>query len=296
MSEAQSYLPFLSPPKNPKFRLPEGTCDAHFHFFEKDFEFSQPRSYTPSFAEHADYEELKQALGISTSVLVHPSVYGPDHTSFEAALARDPKRLRGVAVVYESTTETQLAKWNQLGSRGTRVNALYKGGAKTSDLATLAARVRPYSWHLQFLIDVSATPEVLTAAVATGVPVVVDHAGHPSPQALAMRQQDPGIALMLALLREGRIWVKLSGMYRLVRQDASGGLQGKAMDDIRWLFEQLLIANPAQCLWGTDWPHPSMGPSMPHDADLTDLLHDWLGAEALKPVFVDNPRRLYWQA
>ncbi len=268
-----------------KQSLPAGSCDAHFHVFEDPaaFPFATPRSYTPPVASMADYLAICTQLGISRSVLVHPSVYGRDHSSFEAALIAHPNRLRGVAVVYSDTLDTDIERWHHLGSRGTRFNALFAGGADTNDLRAIADRVRALGWHLQLLIDVGRQPEVLRAAAATGLPVIVDHFGHAD---AAGAMQSAGFQDLLALLREGRAWVKLSGAYRVSNNRTNYA-------DARPLADALLAANPDQLVWGSDWPHPAIADPQPKVGDLVNLLFEWHDAAQIKKILVHNPARLY---
>ena len=59
------------------------------------------------------------------------------------------------------------------------------------------------------------------------------------------------------------------------------------------IVQALLKANPAQLLWGTDWPHPAVQ-VMPNDGDLVGLVPIWLPTEELRvQVLVRNPARLY---
>jgi predicted TIM-barrel fold metal-dependent hydrolase len=117
-----------------------------------------------------------------------------------------------------------------------------------------------------------------------GVPVVVDHFGHSSAdKALA----GPGFANLLALVREGRAWVKMSGAYRI-------SPQRRGFSDVVPLAEALLRANPAQLVWGSDWPHPAIAPPMPDDGHLLDAIFACCGPAELTKVLVDNPTRLYW--
>ena len=63
--------------------------------------------------------------------------------------------------------------------------------------------------------------------------------------------------------------------------------------DVTPLARALVAAAPDRCVWGTDWPHPNTE-FMPNDADLADMLSDWISDVALrKRVLSDNPVRLY---
>jgi 2-pyrone-4,6-dicarboxylate lactonase len=139
MSSA-SYLPFIPAKRPARHTLPKGTCDCHFHIFEGEDKhpYSSPRSYTPTPATMADHRQLCDTLGIERAVLVHPSVYGRNHQSFEDALTANRAWMRGVAVAYTDSTQEQIAHWDALGARGTRCNALYAGGATLGELASIA--------------------------------------------------------------------------------------------------------------------------------------------------------------
>jgi 2-pyrone-4,6-dicarboxylate lactonase len=281
-----AYLDFDRSPKPREPRFPPGACDCHFHVFEdpERYPLATERSYTPTLATLDDYRRMADAFGLQRGVLVHPSVYGRDHATFEHALAANPGWLRGVAVVYPDTPDETLARWHDLGCRGSRVNALFKGGAALDDLPSLADRVRPLGWHLQLLIDIGAEPDLLGRLATLGLPLVVDHFGHlPASGAL----QSPGFANLLALVRDGQVWVKLSGHYRISPQRAG-------FDDVRPLAESLAAAAPGQLVWGSDWPHPAISPPMVNDGVLADTVHEWFDEPLRRRILIDNPSRLYW--
>ena len=287
---AAGYLPFRAEVTPPALPLPRGACDCHFHIFEPDnagnmlFPLAEPRSYTPTQAPLAAYRAMANALGLERAVLVHPSVYGRDHSSFEHWLKVCSGWMRGVAVVYPDTPTSDIERWHALGTRATRCNVLFDGGVSADLLPRIIERVRDFGWHLQVLMDVSREPQQVLALADLGVPLVVDHCGHvQATDALGSR----GFQNLLALLREGRAWVKLSGLYRLTGQRSG-------FADTLSLVEALLRANPAQLVWGSDWPHPAIAPPMVDDGDLMQALLDACSDAELQQVLVDNPSRLYW--
>lgn len=286
MNTAPDYLPFNTVVSAPRRPLPPGACDCHFHVFEGAalHPYAEPRSYTPTPAPLSAWRHMADVLGLARAVLVHPSVYGADHRSFEQVLAANGSWMRGVAVVYPQTADADIERWHRLGARGTRCNALFAGGAQMPDLQAIVERVRGLGWHVQLLIDVEREPDLVSRMAALGVPVVVDHFGHvPAERALASR----GFANLLAAVREGVAWVKLSGAYRI-------SPQRRGYTDVRPLAEALLRANPARLVWGSDWPHPAIQAPMPDDGHLADALLDCCSAQELQQVLVDNPTRLYW--
>jgi len=284
MTASLGYLPFKADVSRPRRPLPRGACDCHFHVFDAGFPLAEPRGYTPTPAPLEAWRATAAALGIERAVLVHPSVYASDHASFEHVLSRCGDRMRGVAVVHPSTPQADIERWHALGARGTRWNALSGGGIAAADVPGIVDRVRGLGWHLQVLADVRRDPGLVPELAGLGVPVVVDHCGHvPAADALA----SPGFRDLLALLREGRVWVKLSALYRLTAQR-------RGFAEAAPLVEALLRANPARLVWGSDWPHPAMAPPMVDDGDLVDALFDFCGPAELEQVLVDNPARLYW--
>ncbi len=283
---ASAYLDFDKVPRISGGRLPPGACDCHFHVFEdlERYPLAEARSYTPTLATIKDYRTMAGTLGLERGILVHPSVYGRDHAVFEDTLATHGGWLRGVAVVYPDTPEAAIERWHRLGCRGTRVNALFAGGASLDDLPSLARRVRPFGWHLQLLIDVSVDADRLVRLADLDLPLVVDHFGH-LPASGALKSK--GFATLLSLVRGGQAWVKLSGPYRI-------SAQRKGFDDVKPLAEALAAENGDQLLWGSDWPHPGMAAPMVNDGDLTHTLFDWFDESLRRRILVDNPSRLYW--
>jgi predicted TIM-barrel fold metal-dependent hydrolase len=90
------------------------------------------------------------------------------------------------------------------------------------------------------------------------------------------------------MMREGRAWVKFTGTYRISEQAAP------PYSDVNPFAEALIKANPQQIVWGTDWPHVMVKGLMPNDADLCDLLGNWIQEPALlTQILVSNPERLY---
>lgn len=281
-----NYLPFNADVAAPSMILPHGACDCHFHVFEPslDYPLAALRSYTPTLASLASYKSIASALGLTRAVLVHPSVYGSDHRSFEDTLRLNQGWMRGVAVVFPDTFEEDISRWNELGARGTRCNALFAGGAAMKDLPKIIAKVKKFDWHLQVLMDVGKSPELVLEMANFGVPLVFDHYGHVNTDE-AMKSK--GFANLLALVREGIAWVKLSGAYRISDHRVS-------FDDVRPLTEALLRANSKQLVWGSDWPHPSISAPMPNDGHLINALIECCSPDQLKQVLVENPTRLYW--
>lgn len=283
MSSAE-YLPF-DPRVEPKNRLPAGTVDCHFHVFEDPaiYPYTANRSYTPTLAPWEAFQRMNDVIGADRAVLVHPSVYGYDHSTLYDTLAAHPDRLRAVGVLSTDTTEAVIERLHRAGTRGARVNILFAGGNQLADAEALAKKIKPFGWHIQFLVDVSTQPEIPAWSSKLGVPVVFDHFGHPSKPDI----QDAGFRNMCALVKEGGAWVKLSGAYRVVDPI-------NKWSAIKPFVDALLNTRTDRLVWGTDWPHPNIPAPMPNDGDIADAVFDWLPTEALRQqILVRNPEVLY---
>jgi len=273
-------------PQKPSLRLPSGAVDCHAHVFGPydRFPLTLPRSYSPPEASLDQYQTLLATMGFDRGVLVQPSVHGTDNRSMVDALRRAPDRLRGVAVVDPAVGDAELDDLHAAGVRGVRVNVLFAGGTDLAQTEKLAARIAPRGWHLQLLVDLGTMPDFASRFGDFPCPVVVDHMGHVGPSRAA---GSPGFQGLLDLLRKGTAWVKLSGAYRVTET-------GPPFADVAPVARDLIAANPAQCVFATDWPHPALKWPMPDDGDLVDLFAAWEPDEARRrAIFVDNPERLY---
>lgn len=283
-----TYLPFDKTLKPARARFPEGACDCHFHIFDhaSTYPLASTAAYTPTPATEQDYRALCKAYGIDRAVLVHPSVYGADHASYEAIMAANSDWMRGVAVAFPHTTDEQIKRWDQLGTKGSRINILFDHGPTRQDIDTIIDKVKPYGWHIQLFADLTKSADMALYIAERGMSVVVDHIGHSEPEHL---MKSPEFTNLLSLMREGRAWIKLSAPYRL-------STQAPGYPEVRPLVDTIMDNSPAQAVWGTDWPHPHIKQGgMPNDGDLADLVFDWLpDAASRQAVLVDNPTRLYW--
>lgn len=274
-------------PGRPRLAAPPGTCDTHMHLFPTGdrYPLAPERSYSPPAAPLEHYRRVMAALGIARAVLVQASVHGTDNRMLLDVLRDDPGTFRGVAVVDSNVSDAELEALNAAGVRGVRINLLYGGGVGFSEAQALEARIRALGWHFQFLIDVARVERLGARLAALGVAAVIDHMGHMS---VGADVKNPGFQDMLALMREGRAWVKLSGPYRFSAEPLP------PYGDTVALARALIEAAPDQLVWATDWPHPALTKPMPQDAALLDLLAEWTSDAALqRRILVDNPARLY---
>lgn len=273
-------------PRPPRLRLPPGAVDCHAHVFGPydRFPLTLPRSYSPPEASLDAYRSMLTAMGFDRAVLVQPSVHGTDNRAMVDALLKDPRRLRGVAVVDPSISEDELDALDRAGVRGVRINVLFAGGTDLAAAEKLGERIAGRGWHVQFLVDVGAMPDFAARFADFPCPIVIDHMGHAGPGRAAA---SPGFGGLLRLLDAGKAWVKLSGAYRVTEA-------GPPFRDVAPVARALIAANPDRCVFATDWPHPSIQWPMPNDGDLVDLLAQWEpSAQRREAILVANPQRLY---
>ena len=280
-------------PRNPDIPTPPGACDCHFHVFGPPdrFPYAEDRSYTPPDAPLDLHMAMLAALGLDRGVLVQGSAHGTDHRAMLDALERHRDRYRGVAVVDAGIPQADLRRMADLGVVGARFNHLlrggkprFRGGVGIEAFKTLHDRLADLGWHMQLWIDCRDLPDLWFRIKDSAVPVVIDHMGRVDAKA---GLGYPGFGFMTRLLGEGKIWVKLSGAYR--NSDT-----WPDYPEVRPFHETLVRANPEQCVWGTDWPHPNLAARMPNDGALLDLFNAWTPDETVRHrILVENPARLY---
>ena len=267
----------------PKFFPPLGACDCHAHVFDGKSKLAADRLYTPDEASLADYRSMLLRLGISRGVIVQPSVYGLDNCATLAASASDPEKFRAIVVLDHDCDDAEITRCHAMGARGVRLNAVFGGSADR--LQSWARRLAPHNWHIQLLVDVSRSIDLADIASRISVPLVFDHMGHlPASKTI----NDPGFQSLLRAVGAGHAWVKLSGAYRLT------GRRHLPYDDVEPFAKSLIAANPENCIWASDWPHPSISTEMPDDLDLLNVFAAWAPDKNVQHrILVDNPARLY---
>ena len=294
MSLNKNLAPLCQAPdsesRSPKISFPKGAVDCHAHVCGPAdlFPYTDERIYTPPDATLESYNTLLHMLGVDRAVLVQPSVYGTDNQAMLAALKHQPEKFRGVAVIADNASDRELEEFHQAGVRGVRCNIVdvadKSAGLPIQYLTALAKRIAPFGWHLELLMHVNEYPNLATVFENFPVDLVFGHFGYAHAK---HGVNDPGFQGLLNLMREQRAWVKMTGPYRI----CDGGFP---YADMRPLNDAVIEANPAQLIWGSDWPHVMVKKQMPHDADLCDLFGAWVRDPSLrKSILVDNPCILY---
>jgi predicted TIM-barrel fold metal-dependent hydrolase len=285
-----------------RFRVPPGACDCHVHVFgtAAEFPFMPSRGYTPPPAGADELLQLQNTLSLSRVVIVQPSVYGADNRCTLDGMRRlGPARVRGVAVIDDNTSDAELKEMHEAGIRGVRVNFATSGendpGRARANLKAAVERIETLGWHVQVYTGLDVVEALADDVMSLPVPIVFDHFG--GAQAVGGVGQ-PGFATLVALVRSGKAYVKVSGHYR-------SSTKAPAYGDVAPLARALIAANPDRIVWGTDWPHPHHAVPGKELSELTPAfdiddglalaqLPRWAPTAATRhKILVDNPARLY---
>ena len=285
----------------PRFDVPAGACDCHTHIHDPErFPYFEGRSYTPEPASPDQMAALHEALHIERVVIVTPSIYGTDNRATLLGISARGKNGRGVAVIDDETSDEHLDALHDEGIRGIRLNFVSGGVVEISvvrqRLARAIARIADRPWHVQVLAVLSQVPAVSDLVERSRIPVVFDHFGL-AQAALGVAQF--GFRELMAMVRSGSAYVKISGGYRISRALPD-------FPDAAPLARALVEANVDRVIWGTDWPHPDHAPPLERkptevtpnhnidDGHLMNLLPTWVpDPTARRKILVDNPARLY---
>ena len=290
-------------PETPvNFEIPPGACDCHTHIHGdvEKFPFFAGRVYTPEPASPEEMSALHKALRMERVVVVTPSVYGTDNSSSQFGMMARGATARGVAVIDDKTPETALDNMHKAGFRGVRLN-LATGGVNDpnvgrSRFTAAVDRMRERGWHVQLYTTLPMISAIKELVLASPVPAVFDHFGGLE---ASLGLEQPGFSDLIALVKSGKAYVKISGAYR------SSNLAPDYQDMVPYA-RALIAANPDRIVWGTDWPHPDSSPVegrkptdiapfyQIEDGRLLNQLPVWApDAEVRKKILVDNPARLY---
>lgn len=284
------------------FDVPAHACDCHTHIHgdPERFPFFAERVYTPEPASPEEMAALHKALHIERVVIVTPSVYGTDNSSTLFGMTARGATARGVAVIDDKTTEAELDTMQAEGFRGIRINlatgSMNDPNVGRARFTTAVERVKARGLHVQLYTTPAMISAIKDLVLASPVPAVFDHFGGLE---ASLGLEQPGFAELIALVKSGKAYVKVSGAYR------SSKLAPDYQDMVPYA-RALIAANADRIVWGTDWPHPDssrvegrkptdVAPLYQiDDGRLLNQLPVWApDADVRKKILVDNPARLY---
>src|SRR3981081_291978 len=119
-----------SQPATPvNFDVPAGACDCHTHIHgdPATVPWFPGRTYTPEMAVPEEMTALHKAIKMQRVVIVTPSVYGPDNSATILGMKARGNDARGVAVIDDKPTDSDLDAFDKAGIRGIRINLATSG-------------------------------------------------------------------------------------------------------------------------------------------------------------------------
>ena len=275
--------------RKPQKPMPLGTIDCHAHIFDRFdvYPLAPSAQYRPQLSTREAWFALHDALGVARGVQVQGSPYGFDNSITEDFVREHPSRLRAVGAIALDVSDATLKRLSEAGFVAARMMDQFATGLTTKDLDAIAARVAPFGWHLEINIAksedwVALEPKLMNCPV----PIGFDHMGRTRG---GEGINAPGFQVIRRVLdRRPDCFTKISSWYRL------SDVGPPSFADMKSFAQTLLRNNPDQCVWGTNWPHPSISSNMPNDIDLVDQLEEWMPSEEVREkLFVRNPERIY---
>jgi 2-pyrone-4,6-dicarboxylate lactonase len=271
----------------PSFRVPAGACDSHVHVFgpESRYPSVDKPHYTVPDGNLLQLRSMGRVLNLQRWVIVQPSFYGTDNSCMLDALSAVGTRARGVAMVNEQMSDTDLEAMHVLGVRALRLDLFQRSGLPLADLIAYIKRsirrTAAFGWHVQFYTPGWVIRDLLPFLAELEADFVVDHMGYML-ESDGLTRSD--FDRLLQVVAGGRGWIKLSAPYRLARDGNFARLKP--------LATAVLEAAPSRVIWGSDWPHIPEGGR--DTGELLNLLAAWVpNAELLAHVLVNNPGRLF---
>ncbi len=263
------------------------SVDTHAHVFTRSLTLTGDRRYAPDYdASIADYLAMLDRNGMARGVLIQPSFLGTDNSYMVTGLRQAPERLRGIAVLAPEAEAGAMRELAEAGVVGLRLNLIGKPDPAFASPVWQAhlARVKDLGWQIEVQAEAKRLATLLPPLIEAGVPVVVDHFGRIDP---ALGLDDPGFGQLLTFGPGGKVWVKLSGAYRIGSGEAGKETARQAAARLRDAF------GPQRLVWGSDWPHTQFETKASPAEALRDLA-TWVPDEAQRRiVLADTPAKLF---
>ena len=272
---------------------PPKACDCQAHIFGDIAKYPvQPNpAYTPPPATFDDLCRVERALGFERFVIVHSTLYGPDHRVSVDALEsmKDRSHIRVISRVDDSTSDAEIERLHALGFRGVRFG--FRDDLPRQSWATITRtidRIRGLGWHLRLhFFRGAALDSAEQLKSIKDIPVSVDHLGYPDP---ARGANDPTCRFIVERLEHSdNWWVMLSNGNRLSAMESG-------WDDAVPIARAYIEAAPDRVIWGSDWPHVQWRKKrMMNDGEVVELLYRYVDNDPglIQKILVDNPARLH---
>ncbi len=227
--------------------------DPHVHVWKNDPRFPWPAELTSPPGRDALPETLLQLMqqhGVERTVIVHVIYYRWDCRYTAAVVSEHRDQFAGVCRIdpQSATPTADLDHWVAAGLAGVRLSpAAGPGGEWINDrkqMDAICTRAAELKVPLCVLCGTERLPDVerLVARHAERLDVCIDH------MADCPIDQPAELQKLLALARYPRVFVKLSHLWSLSRQEYP---YRDTHEQVRRLYDAF---GPRRLMWGTDWP------------------------------------------
>jgi predicted TIM-barrel fold metal-dependent hydrolase len=267
----------------------ERKIDCHHHVIDPvRFPYAPDTVYRPQGQEVAPVEVLLQLFDIFAVrhgvVVGTNSGYGTDNRIVLDAIRRSAGRLKGVAVVPNSTGSDALADLKAQGIVGVAINPSAWGLAYYQDVAPLVARVEELGMFVQVQTEKDQLVDLMELIGPTNVRILIDHCARP---VVAAGLEQKGFCKALELGRSGQACVKISGYAKFSETMYPHVDAGPFIEA---LVEAFTLD---RCMWGSDWPYLKAD----HHIDfamMLKLIEAWFpDSQDRARLFWDTPARVF---
>ena len=276
-------------------RVEAPIVDAHAHIFLRDMPASRAAWFKPDYGFTAEqYLQVLDAHGVHFGVIAGISIYGL-YNDYMLEQLRKHRRLRGTANLLPTTERHVLEQMRHDGVVGVRLQLTRRQDLPdlgTDDYQLLLRRLADLDMHVEVVVEGPLWPAVLPQLEASGVKIVIDHFGHANP---SEGVDCAGFQALLRAAQRGRIWVKLSGAYRLTWARPGEPQRDPRTRPLAQELAQALVRSlgPERLLWGSDCPFVG------HESHVTfqDTLDEfaaWVPDAATRRRISDTALSLYF--
>ena len=186
------------------------------------------------------------AYGIQHALLVQPnSGYNEDNRCLLHTIANSHGRLKGIAVVGNDASRSELEDLAAQGIVGIAMNPALYGTNHYADAGHLLERLAELGLLAQIQVQNEQLPALLPMLNATSARLLIDHCGRPD---IAAGLQQEAFQALLQLGRTGRACIKLSGYAKFSQQAFP------YEDTWPYIHELIRAFTLDACLWASDWP------------------------------------------
>jgi predicted TIM-barrel fold metal-dependent hydrolase len=267
----------------------EHKIDCHNHIFDPArFPYRDDTVYRPSGQEigtAAQFAHVMDACGVQHALLVGPtSGYRTDNRCMLDAIAWGEGRFKGIAVVDNDISRTELRALKDAGVVGVAFNPAMEGVEVVADAHALLDMLAGFDMFAQIQVTGAQMAELKPLIERTRARILVDHCGRPD---VTEGIDQPGFQALLGLADTGRAVVKLSGMQKFSQQ-------AHPYEDAQTYMRELLrVFGPDHCVWGSDWPFLRATVRMDYAPLLTLFARVVPDPAVRRRILWDTPRRLF---